>query len=149
LSNRLSSPVTGFIARRRTFTQDSCSLSYSPPSSPTPRTRRDKSQLHAARVQRSGSRTTNTTFLLGLQIGKQSTNSRRFPPSASTPADALAAVEPPHDQKLTRMAFAEQQRWVTVQQKTFTKWYLCFKFLACSMLTSFFQAQHEDRGSKP
>ncbi|RKL10009.1 Alpha-actinin-like protein 1 [Fusarium oxysporum] len=122
LSNRLSSPVTGFIARRRTFTQDSCSLSYSPPSSPTPRTRRDKSQLHAARVQRSGSRTTNTTFLLGLQIGKQSTNSRRFPPSASTPADALAAVEPPHDQKLTRMAFAEQQRWVTVQQKTFTKW---------------------------
>ncbi|EMT63985.1 Alpha-actinin-like protein 1 [Fusarium odoratissimum] len=122
LSNRLSSPVTGFIARRRAFTQDSCSLSYSPPSSPTPRTRRDKSQLHAARVQRSGSRTTNTTFLLGLQIGKQSTNSRRFPPSASTPADALAAVEPPHDQKLTRMAFAEQQRWVTVQQKTFTKW---------------------------
>ncbi|KAF5590459.1 alpha-actinin [Fusarium pseudocircinatum] len=35
---------------------------------------------------------------------------------------ALAAVEPPHDQRLTRMAFAEQQRWVTVQQKTFTKW---------------------------
>jgi hypothetical protein len=24
---------------------------------------------------------------------------------------------------LTKMAFAEQQRWVTVQQKTFTKWY--------------------------
>ena len=31
---------------------------------------------------------------------------------------------PTNDQKLTRMAFAEQQRWVTVQQKTFTKWYV-------------------------
>jgi hypothetical protein len=89
-------------------------------------------------VQRSGSKTTDTAFPLGLQKRKKSTNSRRFTPSASDPADALAAVEPPHDQRLTRMAFAEQQRWVTVQQKTFTKWYLCLEFLACSMLTFFF-----------
>lgn len=39
-----------------------------------------------------------------------------------SPQDALAATEPPHEQGLTRMAFAEQQRWITVQQKTFTKW---------------------------
>jgi hypothetical protein len=48
---------------------------------------------------------------------------RRFKRSTSSPADALAAIEPPHDQGLTRMAFAEQQRWITVQEKTFTKWY--------------------------
>ncbi|KAJ4268626.1 alpha-actinin [Fusarium torreyae] len=120
-SNSFSSPVPEFIARRRTLTgASSCSLSSSPPSSPTPRTRRDKSQLHAARLQRSGS--TSTTFSLNLHKRKKSTSSRRFTPSGTTPADALAAVEPPHDQRLTRMAFAEQQRWVTVQQKTFTKW---------------------------
>ncbi|KAF4457578.1 hypothetical protein F53441_628 [Fusarium austroafricanum] len=123
LSNNLSSPISEFIAQRRTSTRDSyCSLSSSPPSSPTPRTRRDKSQLHAARVQRSGSTTISTGFPLGFQKGKQPSSSRRFTPNGSTPADALTAVEPPHDQKLTRMAFAEQQRWVTVQQKTFTKW---------------------------
>ncbi|KAF4968257.1 hypothetical protein FSARC_4348 [Fusarium sarcochroum] len=120
-SNSFSSPVSEFIARRRTLTSaSSCSFSSSPPSSPTPRTRRDKSQLHAARLQRSGS--TSTNFSLDLKKRKKSTSSRRFTPSATTPADALAAVEPPHDQRLTRMAFAEQQRWVTVQQKTFTKW---------------------------
>jgi hypothetical protein len=32
------------------------------------------------------------------------------------------ALEPPHEQLLARMAFAEQQQWITVQQKTFTKW---------------------------
>jgi hypothetical protein len=37
----------------------------------------------------------------------------------------LAATEPgppPHEKLLTKMAFAEQQHWITVQQKTFTKW---------------------------
>lgn len=33
------------------------------------------------------------------------------------------ASVPPHEQLLARMAFAEQQQWITVQQKTFTKWY--------------------------
>jgi hypothetical protein len=36
--------------------------------------------------------------------------------------EALAAVEPVHEQLLVKMAFAEQQKWITVQQKTFTKW---------------------------
>ncbi|KAM0347122.1 hypothetical protein ACHAPU_005061 [Fusarium lateritium] len=120
------SSVSEFIARRRTLTNaSSCSPSSSPPSSPTPRTRRDKSQLHAARVQRSESTTTTAGFPLDLQKGKtptRSTGSRRFTLCASTAADALAAVEPPHDQKLTRMAYSDQQQWIKVQQKTFTKW---------------------------
>ncbi|KAM5351402.1 hypothetical protein ACJ41O_004125 [Fusarium nematophilum] len=111
-----SSPAAGFVARPRTLTNAS---SCSSPSSPTPRSRRDKSQLHAARLQRSGS----TSFTVDFQKKKKPPpKSRRFTPSSSTPADALAAVEPPHDQGLTRMAFAEQQRWIIVQQKTFTKW---------------------------
>jgi hypothetical protein len=31
--------------------------------------------------------------------------------------------EEPNEKVLTKMAFIEQQRWITVQQKTFTKWY--------------------------
>lgn len=95
--------------------------------SPTPsRNRRDKKALQAARQQRSGSARGNGA-ILPLSIGQHrspssSTQARRFQRTASTPADALAALEPPHDQGLARMAFAEQQRWITVQQKTFTKW---------------------------
>ncbi|GKT48006.1 alpha-actinin-like protein 1 [Colletotrichum spaethianum] len=60
----------------------------------------------------------------GCRARKESTakKSRFRSATGSSPADALAAVEPPHDQGLTRMAFAEQQKWITVQQKTFTKW---------------------------
>lgn len=36
--------------------------------------------------------------------------------------EALAAVEPAHERKPVKMGFAEQQKWITVQQKTFTKW---------------------------
>lgn len=93
--------------------------------SPTPRTRRDKKALHAARVQRSASNSIASVAPLGIKNTRHhlATKARRFHRSASSPADALAALEPPHDQGLTRMAFAEQQRWITVQQKTFTKWY--------------------------
>lgn len=95
--------------------------------SPTPsRSRRDKKALQAARQQRSGS-ALRKGAVLPLSTGQHrspssSTQARRFQRTASTPADALAALEPPHDQGLARMAFAEQQRWITVQQKTFTKW---------------------------
>lgn len=82
---------------------------------PTQRSRRDKNELHAARQQRSGRDR--------QPLGPKTTKARRFQRSSnSSPADALAAVEPAHDQGLARMTFAEQQRWITVQQKTFTKW---------------------------
>ncbi|KAK2031893.1 hypothetical protein LX32DRAFT_583887 [Colletotrichum zoysiae] len=85
--------------------------------SPSQRTRRDKKELQAQRLQRSGS----TNLALARKDGTAKKNRFRSA-TGSSPADALAAVEPPHDQGLTRMAFAEQQKWITVQQKTFTKW---------------------------
>jgi len=88
---------------------------------PISRSRRDKQQLHAARVQRS---TSNSTAVLGPREPREERPKKpRFGKSVSSPAEALAALERPHEQGLTRMAFAEQQRWITVQQKTFTKWY--------------------------
>ncbi|KAK4662059.1 alpha-actinin [Podospora pseudopauciseta] len=84
---------------------------------PLTRSRRDAKQLHAARLQRSGSTS------LALASKRENSLKGRFKRASNTPAaDALAATEPPHEQGLTRMAFAEQQRWITVQQKTFTKW---------------------------
>ncbi|KAK1964509.1 hypothetical protein LY78DRAFT_582318 [Colletotrichum sublineola] len=85
--------------------------------SPSQRTRRDKKELQAQRLQRSGS----TSLVLARKESTAKKNRFRSA-TGSSPADALAAVEPPHDQGLTRMAFAEQQKWITVQQKTFTKW---------------------------
>lgn len=108
-----------------------------PRTSSSPRSRRDKKALHAARLQRSGSTS------LPLAVKDKSPKSKRFLRSASNPAEALAAVEPPHDQGLTKMAFAEQQRWITVQQKTFTKW--CAPSSTCNglRLTDCFQAQRQ------
>lgn len=85
--------------------------------SPAPRSRRDKKELHAARLQRSGSNS--------LSLAKKDRETHSKPKlfhRGSDPASALAAIEPPHETGLTRMAYADQQRWVTVQQKTFTKW---------------------------
>ncbi|KAK4211935.1 hypothetical protein QBC37DRAFT_203452 [Rhypophila decipiens] len=88
----------------------------SSPQRPATRTRRDAKSLHAARVQRSGSTS------LAIASKREGNKKTRFHRASSSPANALAATEPPHEQGLTRMAFAEQQRWITVQQKTFTKW---------------------------
>jgi hypothetical protein len=100
----------------------------------TPRTRRDKQELHAARQQRSDSR--SSRFTVGPSVRKPATpgphssaspsaspsSGRRWEKSTGTFADALAAVEPPREKERTKMAFSDQQRWITVQQKTFTKW---------------------------
>ncbi|OIW34062.1 hypothetical protein CONLIGDRAFT_659767 [Coniochaeta ligniaria NRRL 30616] len=87
---------------------------------PLPRSRHNAKQLHAARLQRSGSTSLSTA---PKKDGSPTSKGRRFRKTSSQSAvDALAATEPHHEQGLTRMAFAEQQRWITVQQKTFTKW---------------------------
>jgi hypothetical protein len=77
----------------------------------------NRSRQFTNRLQRSA--TTNGSGDLLLK-GKLS-NFRRQTTSLSSDS-GLKAVEPPHDQLLTKMAFAEQQQWITVQQKTFTKW---------------------------
>ncbi|OAQ89200.1 alpha-actinin, sarcomeric (f-actin cross linking protein) [Purpureocillium lilacinum] len=106
---------------------------------PTNRSRRDKELLHAARQQRSGSnrqpppplgpdKTRDTARAPWLRhrgsSGSANAAHRRTSNNGNgNPIDdARAALEPPHDQGLARMTFTEQQRWITVQQKTFTKW---------------------------
>lgn len=121
--------VSDTSTRATTPTLDDASQRCSPdlPSAPTfgspspalPRSRRAKKELNAARVQRSATqRADSPAKEREATPGKR----RRFLSSATGQADALAAVEPAHEQGLARMAFAEQQRWITVQQKTFTKW---------------------------
>lgn len=103
----------------------------SPPSPPSSiKGRRNRSSLQreanrskqfTSRLQRSATTTENTndSDLLGRRPGR---SFRRQ--TTSLPVDhGLKAIEPPHEQALTKMAFAEQQKWITVQQKTFTKWY--------------------------
>ena len=104
-----------------------------PQSPPTPprKSRRDlqkeanRSQQFTTRLQRSS---TTGSADGEAPIGRRGRR-RRFHRPTSLPAkenqtdEALKAVEPLHEQVLTKMAFAEQQKWITVQQKTFTKWY--------------------------
>lgn len=92
------------------------------PQTPLPRSRHNAKQLHAARLQRSGSTSLATVSRKDGSSPTSKSRQQRFRKNSSHPGDALAATEPPHEQGLTRMAFAEQQRWITVQQKTFTKW---------------------------
>jgi len=107
---------------------NSCSNFHNTSSTTSPqpltRSRRDAKQLHAARLQRSGSTSSPLGSNRERKDSSPTSKTRRFHRGTigSSPQDALAATEPPHEQGLTRMAFAEQQRWITVQQKTFTKW---------------------------
>lgn len=95
----------------------------SPSGTPTTarkRSRRNKEELHLARLRRS-------------QRDKPSLGSRNghkrarwtHPRTHSSKNDALAALEPPNERALAKMSTLEQQRWINVQQKTFTKWYVC------------------------
>jgi hypothetical protein len=78
-----------------------------------------RSKQFTNRLQRSSTTGSDTTDFLRRKQGR---DFRRQ--TNSLPADhGLKAIEPPHEQALTKMAFAEQQKWITVQQKTFTKWY--------------------------
>jgi Ca2+-binding EF-hand superfamily protein len=114
---------------RRSSTVSTTSAQPSYPSSPQQtlaRSRNNAKQLHAARVQRSSSATSGLPFGNSKKEAPETPiKPKRFQRSgtvSSSPADALAATEPPREQGLTKMAFTEQQRWITVQQKTFTKW---------------------------
>jgi hypothetical protein len=119
-----SSPTTDYAPTLASEGDSSARLrTYSAGSPPAPRSRRDKTELLAARVQRSASNSLSFGTPRESNSPTPNPKPKRFQRTGSNPAQALAAVEPPHEQGLTRMAFAEQQRWITVQQKTFTKWY--------------------------
>lgn len=81
----------------------------------------NRSKQFTTRLQRSASASTSTTAEGELVERRRKGRWQ----TSSLPADhGLKAIEPPHEQALTKMAFAEQQKWITVQQKTFTKWYV-------------------------
>lgn len=120
-------------------TTTTTTASPSSTSSPShlPRNRENARQLHQERLQRqraaSGASNSTTgsaydddslsTTSAGSPVRlrrKRGASTRKYQPA--NPKAALAATEPPHENLLTKMAFAEQQRWITVQQKTFTKW---------------------------
>ncbi len=88
-------------------------------------------QLRAAESRPKNSVTTslipNLKHLSGL-IGSSHNQADSWPAVAKVGV-IRGACEPPHEQLLARMAFAEQQQWITVQQKTFTKWYEAIVFL--------------------
>lgn len=108
----------------------------SPPSSPSPARstiRRDRasstqkeanrSKQFTTRLNRSAS-ATSTDSTGELSTGRRRRGQFQHRNIASLPIDhGTRLVEPPHEKALTSMAFAEQQKWITVQQKTFTKWY--------------------------
>ncbi|KAK3956842.1 alpha-actinin [Pseudoneurospora amorphoporcata] len=98
-----------------------CYQSDSSPEQPLTRTRRDAKQLHAARLERSGSTSLALASTKREALSPGPRNPTRFQRASSEPLRAPKLVtEQPAG--FTKMAFAEQQQWITVQQKTFTKW---------------------------
>lgn len=98
-----------------------CCQSDSSPEQPLTRTRRDAKQLHAARLERSGSTSLALASTKREALSPGPRNPTRFQRASSEPTRAPKLVtEQPAG--FTKMAFAEQQQWITVQQKTFTKW---------------------------
>lgn len=115
------------------------------PQRPLTRSRENAKQLHAARLQkraasqslatdpaaddkeRDGYKNDRDPDDVTSRLRRRAGSARRLRKGTNPESrqSALAATEPgapPHEKLLTKMAFAEQQHWITVQQKTFTKW---------------------------
>lgn len=96
------------------------------------RTRSNAKHLHAERQRRRAESVATSASGTGSNCDDEDGSANSSPLrrkrgasrkyQTANPQAALAATEPPHENLLTKMAFAEQQRWITVQQKTFTKW---------------------------
>lgn len=140
VSDHGSDIFSSYDSRRSTLSSVSFSEAPSSPPTPLTRSRENAKLLQAARLQRRRAESVNSAATNGTADDNHTPNNdddletspallRRRKRGASTkkyqpanPQAALAATEPPHENLLTKMAFAEQQRWITVQQKTFTKW---------------------------
>ncbi|CAD6439722.1 0f5041c8-97a6-409e-a18e-b47e2f50ff63 [Sclerotinia trifoliorum] len=84
---------------------------------------RSRQFSETARLQRSAEKPEKTDENLGLgRRRKRYQHRHKSKGSNAGSGEALKAVEPLHEHQLGKMAFAEQQQWITVQQKTFTKW---------------------------
>lgn len=94
---------------------------YSPNSSPQRvRSRRDKEANQQIRFRLQRERSASAPKEPGTT--DQQKNKGINTKHKSTLSLTRAETESGHEQSLLRMAFTEQQKWVTVQQKTFTKW---------------------------
>lgn len=84
---------------------------------------RSRQFSESARLQRSAERPEKSEEELALgRRRKRYQHRHKSKGSISGSGEALKALEPLHEHQLGKMAFAEQQQWITVQQKTFTKW---------------------------
>lgn len=90
---------------------------------PAKRSRRNREQLHAARLQRSR-RNGPPSGCKEKDIKHSKAHWSRRQSGNSGTAEALAALEPANERNLAKMSTLEQQRWINVQEKTFRKWYV-------------------------
>jgi hypothetical protein len=121
------SPLTGFADVNNSAT------SPFPPSSPPRDTKSRARDRSSFQTQREANRSKQFTTRLQrsdsggsdpLLSGRRRKRGFSQQNRQANSLPAQQAIEPPHEQILTKMAFAEQQKWITVQQKTFTKWYV-------------------------
>ena len=111
---------------------NSTSRTLSPPPTPPTKPRRLRDRLS---VQKDREANRSRQFTNRLQrssstpspedaFRRHSNIRRKAAQRYSAPVQDIGkSEEKPNEQVLTKMAFADQQRWITVQQKTFTKWY--------------------------
>lgn len=77
-----------------------------------------------AKIEKSHNVTTTTTTTIRNFRTKSTSRSRWRQQLCQTTTEAKVQIwiEIPAPALFNRMAYAEQQRWITVQEKTFTKW---------------------------
>jgi hypothetical protein len=98
------------------------SSNYSPPRSRRTRNslaNRSQPELHAARVQRSA---TLSSVNLAKRDSLKESKSKTFQRHSYNNSSQVTTDSTPDQQGLAKM---EMQKWITVQQKTFTKWCVC------------------------
>jgi type IV secretory pathway VirB10-like protein len=110
---------------------NSTTTTITPPSTPPTKPRRLRDRL-SVQKEREANRSRQFTNRLQRSastpspedaVRRDSNIRRRAAHRYSAPVQDIGkSEEKPNEQVLTKMAFAEQQRWITVQQKTFTKW---------------------------
>lgn len=131
-SDDQSDTFSSYDSRRSTVSSVDSDNNTSPQQHPLIRTRSNAKHFLAERQRRRAESVATASSaasngdnedggsLTSSPLRRKRGASRKY--QTANPQAALAATEPPHENLLTKMAFAEQQRWITVQQKTFTKW---------------------------
>jgi len=100
-----------------------------PPTPPRARSQRDRLSIQKEREANRSKQFTNrqraaseASGPLLKREGKRGNINWQQRQRHSTPNNH-GGEEKPNEHVLVSMAYAEQQKWITVQQKTFTKWY--------------------------